>query len=109
MSPRRPSRPVAHRTNFELARSLAPLAAELLELRRRFAAEEARLTALLGEDDPPSFEDFVAWVVERGSRPPHRPLGRPEGAEARRRRSEAARRRHQRERQQRLTASSVAA
>lgn len=99
MSPRRPVRPVVNQTNYELARGLAALGPQLLELRRRFVAEEQRLTAELGADDPPTFEDFVAWIVERGSRPPHRPPGRRESARARRNRSLAARRRHQRQRE----------
>lgn len=75
MSVRRPSRRRSP-TTFELARSIAPNAEALLELQRRFLAEEQRLAAALGPDDPPTFSDFVAWIVERGSRPPHRPKGR---------------------------------
>ena len=99
MTRRRPSRPIVNRTNYELARDLAPQAEALLELQRRFEAEEARLAVALGPDDPPTFEDFVRWVVERGSRPPHRPRGRRERPSASVNRSIAARRRHQRARE----------
>lgn len=102
---RPPTRPIVNRTNYELARDLVDEAPALLELYRRWLAEEERLTAALGPDDPITFADFVAWVVERGSRPPHRPRGRPERASARLNRSAAARRRHQRARELRLAES----
>lgn len=88
---RRIERPV---TSFELAQPLVPHAAALLELHRRFVAEEERLTAALGIDEPPSFEDFVAWIADRGKRPPGRPRGRRDRhPDAHRRRSQAQRRR----------------
>lgn len=99
MSPRRP-RPIRNRTNYELARGLAEHAEALIELHRRWVAEEERLTAQLGEDEPPTFEDLVAWIVDRGSRPPHRPVGRRERPQARRNRSVAAIERHRRRRAQ---------
>jgi hypothetical protein len=37
-------------------------------------AEEA-LTAAFGEDDEPSFEVFLEWVVVHADRPPGRPRG----------------------------------
>ncbi len=100
MSPRRPSRPIRNQTNYELARELAPLGPQLLELHRRFCAEEARLAATLGADDPPTFEDLVRWIVDRGSRPPHRPRGRRERPIASLNRSRAAFERHRRRREQ---------
>lgn len=85
---------------FDLARVVAPVARELSELHRRFVVEEQRLTAELGADEPPSFEDFVAWIVDRGGRPPRRPKGsqdRRPGASQNR--SRAQRRRREQERQ----------
>lgn len=108
MTPCRPIRPVRNRTNYELARDLVEQADALLELYRRFVAEEARLTAQLGADEPPTFADLVAWIVERGRRAPHRPRGRRERPEASRNRSIAARRRHERARQQRTMAEAGA-
>jgi hypothetical protein len=95
---------VVNRTNYELAAPLAEHGAALAELYRRWVAEEQRLTIELGADEPPTFADFVAWIVERGNRHPHRPPGRPEHPGARRNRSRAALARHQRERE-RQTAS----
>ena len=93
-------RPVVNRTSYELARAIAPEAEALLELRRRFEAEEERLSRAFGSDEPPTFADFVAWVVERGSRPPHRPRGRRDtDPSAAARRSAAQRRRRDQERQ----------
>lgn len=98
MTARRPSRPIVNRTSYELARDIAPHAEALLELHRRFEAEEARLAAALGPDDPPTFADLVRWIVERGSRPPHRPRGRPDrNPSAHQRRSQAQRQRRQTE------------
>lgn len=94
----RAARPGPVRT-FDLARAVAPQAPALLELYRRFVAEEQRLTELLGPDDPPTFDDFVAWIVERAGRPPRRPKGRRDRSpDAWRRRSLAQRRRRERER-----------
>lgn len=103
------TRPVVHRTSYELARAIAPEAEALLELRRRFEAEEARLTAVLGPDEAPTFADFVAWIVERGTRPPHRPRGqRDRDPNAAARRAAAQRRRRERERAE-ATATRAAA
>lgn len=93
-----PARPPAPDRTFDLARMVAPVAGPILELRRRFLADEARLCAELGPDDPPTFDDFIDWVVMKAGSPPHRPPGSDRDPDARARRSTAQRARRDRER-----------
>ena len=83
---------------YDLAALVAPVAGPLLELERRFLAEEERLTIALGPDEPPTFGDFVDWIVMHATVAPHRPPGPDRDPEARWRRSAAQRRRRARER-----------
>ncbi len=60
---------------YDLARSVAPVADALTELHRRFMAQETRLTEAFGEDEEPTFDVFLEWVVSHVDRPPGRPRG----------------------------------